>query len=146
MSDVAPSSAYEVTQDDRTMAMCAHVLQVVCTWIAPLVIFLLKRDSIFVKFHALQALFLQICLFAVWIVGMAAFMITMLMTVPASHGSTQNAPPLAVMIAFPIFWLLAIGGWVLVLSLAVVYGIKAGRGEWASYPVIGGLARRLLKI
>jgi uncharacterized membrane protein len=50
------------------------------------------------------------------------------------------------MIMFPIFWLLAMGGWLLVLILAIVYGIKAGRGEWAGYPVIGRLARRLLKM
>jgi len=27
-----------------------------------------------------------------------------------------------------------------------VYGIKAGNGEWAEYPVLGRLARRWLKI
>jgi len=32
------------------------------------------------------------------------------------------------------------------LVVAIVYGIKAGRGEWASYPVLGPLARRILKI
>jgi uncharacterized membrane protein len=37
-------------------------------------------------------------------------------------------------------------GWVVVLILAIVYGIKAGRGEWAEYPVLGRLARKILKI
>jgi uncharacterized membrane protein len=30
--------------------------------------------------------------------------------------------------------------------LAIVYGIKAGRGEWAQYPVLGALARKMLRI
>jgi hypothetical protein len=29
--------------------------------------------------------------------------------------------------------------------MAIVYAIKAGRGEWANYPVIGKIARGLLK-
>ena len=48
------------TQDERTMALLAQVLQIVGWWIAPLVIFLIKRESKFVSFHALQALLLQI--------------------------------------------------------------------------------------
>ncbi|MGA2372217.1 MAG: DUF4870 domain-containing protein [Candidatus Korobacteraceae bacterium] len=146
MSDAAPSPVCEITQDDRTMATLAHVLQVVCWWIAPLIILLLKRDSLFVKFHALQALILQICLAILWMAGMMVFMVAMFATMPASGGSAHNAPPPAVMIFFPVFWILGMGGWAVVLILAIVYGIKAGRGEWADYPVIGRLARHLLKM
>jgi hypothetical protein len=42
-----------ITQDERTMATLAHVLQMVGWWIAPLVIFLTHRKSRFVSFHAL---------------------------------------------------------------------------------------------
>ena len=146
MPAAGPSSLCEVSQDDRTMATLAHALQVVCSWMAPFVILLVKRDSLFIRFHALQALLLQICLLALWMAGAAVFLGTMIATMPASGSAAHNAPPLAVMIAFPIFWLLAMGGWALVLVLAVVYGIKAGRGEWAGYPLIGRVARRLLKI
>jgi uncharacterized membrane protein len=38
------------------------------------------------------------------------------------------------------------GIWVATILIAVIYSIKAGRGEWAEYPVVGGLARRVLKI
>lgn len=146
MPDASPSLPYEVTQDDRTMATLAHALQVVCSWIAPFVILLVKRDSLFVRFHALQALLLQVCLLAVWMTGAAVFFGTMIATMPPPGSATHNPPPLALMIAFPIFWLVAMGGWALVLILAVVYGIKAGRGEWAGYPLVGRVARRLLKI
>ena len=146
MPDAGPSAPCEISQDDRTMATLAHALQVVCSWIAPFVILLVKRDSLFVRFHALQALLLQVCLLAVWMVGFAVFVGTMIATMPAAHSGANSPPPLAMMIAFPIFWLLAMSGWAVVLILAIVYGIKAGRGEWAGYPLIGRVARRLLKI
>ncbi len=47
------------TQDERTIALLAHMLQILLWWIAPLAIFLIKRNSKFISFHALQALLLQ---------------------------------------------------------------------------------------
>ena len=145
MADQAPVVA-EPTQDERTMATLAHVLQIVGWWIAPLIVFLIKRESRFVSFHALQALILQVCILALWMVGMAAFFGAMFATMPTTGGGASHAPPPAVMVLFPLFWLLAMGGWVLVLVMAIVYGVKAGRGEWASYPLLGGIARRILKL
>ena len=57
------------TSDERTMAMLAHVLQLVGGWIAPLIIFLVKQDSRFVRFHALQVLLLQGVYILCWIVA-----------------------------------------------------------------------------
>ena len=48
------------TLDERTMAILAHMLPIVGLWIAPLIIFVVKRESRFVSFHALQALLLQV--------------------------------------------------------------------------------------
>lgn len=141
----AQAPQVETTQDERSMAVLAHVLQVVGGWIAPLVIFLLRRQSRFVSFHALQVLFLHLilvaiygCLFVVWIAGFVAVIIH-------AHGS-NSAPPLAAFVLFPLLWLAFMGVWVLLVVTAVVYAIKAGRGEWAEYPVIGALARRVLRI
>jgi len=50
----------ELTLDERTMAILAHMLQTVGLWIAPLIIFVVKRESKFVSFHVLQALLLQV--------------------------------------------------------------------------------------
>jgi len=36
--------------------------------------------------------------------------------------------------------------WLLKLVGGVVYGIKAGRGEWAEYPLLGRFARQILNI
>ena len=50
----------ELTQDEKAYAGLAHALMISTWWIGPLVIFLTKRSSRFVSFHALQALFWQI--------------------------------------------------------------------------------------
>ena len=129
------------------MATLAHALQVVGWWIAPLIIFAVKRDSRFVAFHALQALLLQVAILVLWVLGMIGFFATMFATIPFNTGSTPpNGPPTAFFFFFPVFWLLGMGGWILVLVLAIVYAIKAGRGEWANYPIFGKLARRILKM
>jgi len=146
MAEATPIDAVATTQDERTMAILAHVLQIVGWWIAPLIIFLLKRDSKFTSFHALQALFLQILymllmgvFMAVWFVGIFA----MVAHAPETKGAP---PPVGFFVLMPLVWLGWMGFWVVMLVVAIVYGVKAGRGEWAEYPVIGRLARSVLKI
>src|SRR6266404_5536267 len=60
MTNPPSINTLEPTQDEKTMAIFAHVFQLFGGWIAPLIIFLVKRQSRFVSFHALQALLLQI--------------------------------------------------------------------------------------
>lgn len=134
-----------VTQDERTMATLAHALQVVGWWIAPLIIFLVKRESRFVSFHALQALLLQIA----YLILMGGFMVLWFATffgLMLHQPGNNNAPPPAFFVMMPLIWLGFMGAWVAVLVVAIVYAIKAGRGEWANYPVIGKIARRILKM
>jgi uncharacterized protein len=133
----------EPTQDERTMAMLAHALQVVGWLVAPLVIFLVKRESRFVAFHALQAVLLQSAVVVFWVIIMSAFFASMIGTMGTNP--PQNAPP-AILFMFPLIWLGAMGAWIAVLVCAIVYSIKAGRGEWAGYPLLGRLARRILNL
>ncbi len=136
----------EPTQDERTYATLAHALQVVGWWIAPLIIFALNRRSRFVSFHALQALLWQACLIVVWACLMAVWMVFMFsFAFKQPQTGPQSPPPLSLFVWFPIIWLGFMGIWVLTLVLAIVYAVKAGRGEWANYPVLGGLSRRILK-
>src|SRR5947209_5214956 len=104
MVEGPPIGLVEPSQDERTMATLAHVLQVVGWWIAPLIIFLLKRESRFISFHALQALLLQI----VYMIVMGVFMVlwfgTMLLTVAHNGGGSNNPPPPAFFL-FPLIWL-----------------------------------------
>jgi uncharacterized membrane protein len=119
------------------MAMLAHVLQVVCWWIAPLIIFLIRRESRFTVFHALQALLLQI-IYLIFVVGFmvlwfGSFVLTMVHHTPAKN----TPPPLALFIVAPLLWLGLVGMWIVMLVIAIVSGIKAGR---ASGPSIRCLA------
>jgi len=133
------ASLPEPTQDERSMAFLAHLLQVFAGFIAPLVIFCIKQDSRFVKFHALQSLIWQFCYMALFFGGFFLFFISIFATVlhSASGPHTSNGPPPVFFFFFPFFWLFAMLGWVANVVLGVMYGIKANRGEWAGYPIIG---------
>src|SRR5919201_6757797 len=65
------------TQEERSLATLAHVLQIVGWWIAPVIIFAIKRESRFVSFHALQALLLQIGYILLFIVLAVFFFLAM---------------------------------------------------------------------
>ena|SRR5688500_3611496 len=123
------------------MAMLAHALQLIGAFIAPLIIFFLKPESRFVRFHALQALLLQLLILFMWIIGFVLMFVFIFASV-AHGGSRGHSPEAAFMI--PLFWLGGLLFWVVDLVLAIVYAIKAGQGEWAGYPILGGIARRIL--
>jgi uncharacterized membrane protein len=147
MSDAVGLTPSIVTSDERTMGTLAHVLQLVGGWIAPLVVFLVKRNSRFVSFHALQALLLQALYFLLMMVLMGAFFAFAVAGVAFHHPAAQNnSMPPGFIVLFPLIWLGIMGWWVFILIVAIVYGIKAGRGEWAEYPLLGRLARRILRI
>ena len=132
------------TQDERVSAMLAHVLQIFTWFIGPLIIYVARRDSRFVAFHALQALILQCVCFVVGMlmtVGWFAVVIGS-MVLGAGAGKSSGGPPVAFFVFLGLFWLLWMGWWVLTMVLGIVYGIKASSGEWAEYPLIGRLARR----
>jgi uncharacterized membrane protein len=140
-----PATVPETTPDERTMAILAHALPIVTGFIAPLVIFFVKRESKFVAFHAVQAVLLQAFNLAVIFLLMALWVSAIFGAIVAS-GPKHAAPPTAIFLVFPIVILGFTTEWVFMLIMAIVYAIKAGRGEWAGYPVIGGWARRILKI
>lgn len=127
------------------MAVLAHALQVVGGWIPPLVIFFVKRQSRFVSFHSLQVLFLEL-VYLVITMSMVMFWIAAIALAVINHHGNSNALPPAIFVVFPLFWVVFMGVWVTKIVVAVIYSIKAGRGEWAELPVLGGLARKGLKI
>ena len=125
---VIPSS------EEQTLAFLAEFLQLVSGFIGPLIIFVAKRESRFVAFHAMQALLWQVIYFGLALVGFILFFATEFAS-PSTSG-----PPLG----FFALWLLMMGGWLLTLFFAIFYGIKAIRGQWAGYPIIGHWARRIV--
>lgn len=105
----------------------------------PLVILILKNQSRFVKFHAMQSLIWQLSFTALFLSGFAFMFFSALVTVShevlrPTHGPT---PFPVVFLMFPVLWLFAISGWATNVILGIVYGIKAHQGEWARYPIIG---------
>ena len=145
MTDVPQTEGNVLTADETTSAVLAHVLQLVGGWIAPLVIFLVKRKSRFVSFHALQALLLQGLYFILAMVIVCVVMV-LVMTSVITHPAVHDGLPPAIVLLFPVIWLGMMGWWVFMLVVAILYGVKAGRGEWAEYPLLGRLARNILKI
>jgi uncharacterized Tic20 family protein len=130
------------TQDERSMATLAHVLQLVGWIIAPLIIFFLRPNSRFVRFHALQAVFLQLAYMVMWMCAMLVWFVFIFGTVASAGKSGPPSPMFFVLFGF--LWVIGMGLWLALLVMAVMYGIKAGKGEWAAYPVVGGWARRVL--
>jgi uncharacterized Tic20 family protein len=136
----APLALTPPTQDERNMAMLAHVLQLFGGFIAPLIIFLVKRDSRFVRFHALQPLIWHATFFVIMMVAMFSLFLTMFLSIPMEAHAKSTQPPVAFFAMFGSVWLFAMGSWIINLFLAIFFGIKAYEGQWARYPVIGNLA------
>jgi uncharacterized Tic20 family protein len=130
------------TKDECTMAMLAHLLQVFSSFVGPLIIFVVKQDSRFVKYHAVQCLIWQAAYMLIGFGAMAVFFFGVIgSAMHAPHGQPGQPPP-PVFFLFPLIWLFWMGGWVVNLVLGIIYAIKANQGEWAGYPIIGRLLLR----
>ena len=136
----------EPTLDERTMAILAHMLQIVGLWIAPLIIFVVNRKSRFVSFHALQALLLQVAYLFLMGIGICFWFGAVVLTMVSAHAAGSSSSPPAFFIFMPMLWLDWMGIWGAMVVIAIVYGVKAGRGEWAEYPYLGRIARNILKL
>ena len=124
-------------EDERTMAMLAHLLSAFTGIIGPLVIFCVKQNSRFARFHSLQALIWHAVYLAIIFIFMAIFFAGMMASIIHNPPQPHSQTPPTFVFFFPLIWLAFMGGWVVNVILGVVYAIKANRGEWATYPVFG---------
>jgi|ERR1035438_2667742 uncharacterized Tic20 family protein len=98
---------YMPTSDERTMAILSHILTFVAPFLAPLIIYLIKKDeSKFVEWHAKESLNFQITLviiciilvltvvgiFFLWFVGIAAMVLVIVASVRASESKLYRYP------------------------------------------------------
>lgn len=101
---------FDPSQDEKNIALLSHVLTLIVGFIAPLVIFLLKKDeSEFVKIHAMESLnfqisifiyviaciplmFLFIGFFVIIAIGLAYLVLVIVATIKASEGKTYRYP------------------------------------------------------
>ncbi|MFI7108997.1 DUF4870 domain-containing protein [Nonomuraea sp. NPDC050227] len=96
--------------DDTTMAMLAHLLGLLVSWIGPLVIYLMKKDeSPYVRDQAAEALNFQITMF----IGYAVAIVLSIVLVG--------------LLLFPIIWIVS-------LIFHVQAAIATNRGENYRYP------------
>lgn len=64
---IEPEVVGEITKDDKQMAMLAHILALPCSFIAPLLILVVKKDnSEFIEDQAKESLNFQISIFIVF--------------------------------------------------------------------------------
>ncbi len=120
------------------MALLVHVLAIFSGFIAPLVFYLVKKDSRFVSFHSLQVLIWHAAYMVIFFVCMIIALVVMFSTIAVqTPGQHDPAPPLAFFGVFGFIWLWGVGGWILNVVLGIVFAIKANHGEWAKYPLIG---------
>ncbi len=98
------------TQDEKTLAILSHILTIVAGFIAPLIIYLLKKDeSVFVTEHAKESLNFQITIFIGYIVsfilmiiligvflfavlGLINLIVVIIATIKASEGKPYQYP------------------------------------------------------
>jgi len=95
------------TSDEKTLGILAHALTFASTFVAPLIIYLLKKDdSKFVADHAKESLNFQITvflacialvitvigIFLLWAVGVAAAVLVIIAAIKASEGKTYRYP------------------------------------------------------
>ena len=98
---IAPSS------DEKTMAILSHALTLVAGFLAPLIIYLIKKDeSSFIAYHAKESLNFQITIFLIiiglfitiigilliWLVGILALVLVILACIKTSEGKLYKYP------------------------------------------------------
>jgi uncharacterized Tic20 family protein len=98
---------YTPTSDEKTLALIAHVITFVSSFIAPLIIYLIKKDeSEFIREHAKESLNFQITVFIIviiciisligllllWAVGLFTFILVIVATIRASEGKLYRYP------------------------------------------------------
>ena len=111
---------YHDVKEDSTMSMLAHILGIATIIFGPLMIFMIMRtQSRFVAFHALQATLFQCVITA----GYAASFII-------------NPKPNHIV----FFGTLALS-----IVMGAMAALAANQGEWYEIPVIGPIAKKLIK-
>jgi len=98
---------YTPTQDERNLSLIVHLVTFVSSFIAPLIIYLVKKDeSRFIAAHAKESLNFQITVVIIrilmfisligilflWALGLAAAILVVVATIKASDGKPYRYP------------------------------------------------------
>lgn len=95
------------TSDEKTMALLAHILTIVAPILAPLIIYLVKKDeSKFIEAHAKESLNFQITaiiaivilaitiigILFIWVIVLVVLILVIIATIKASEGKLYKYP------------------------------------------------------
>ena len=131
-------------EDERNMAMVTEIISVFTGFWAPLIILIIKRDSKFVSFYALQSLLWHVLYAFLFIVIFMLVFFSMFAQIAMMPRHPGAPPPAGLFLGFPFLFLTFLGLWVINIVLGVMFGLKAKAGEWAYYPLVGRLAFKLI--
>lgn len=110
-------------QQEKTLAIVAHIGPVIAGFIAPLIVWIVVKDdqtkSEWVRHHAREALNFQLSLL---IYGVVLTIVGIVLTIVTLG--------LFFFVLIPLFVLLAFG----TLIFSIIATVKANRGEWYQYP------------
>jgi uncharacterized membrane protein len=106
----------------------AAALAYVVWWLTGLLIYLLERDSRFVKLHAMQSI---VGLGGLWLLGIAIWAFSFLALFVSAD-------------AFHLFIQLANVPWIAGVILWLICLFKAYSGEWWKIPIAGDVAERIV--
>lgn len=129
------------TQDERMLAMFAHLSMFFGSLIVPLIFWAINKDkSKFVSFHSLQSLFFHIAYTAVLVflvIFVAVIGIAVGLIVPGQDGPSHMG-------ALQIIALLVIAAVVMgfvfgSVALAIINAVSAYKGGMKKYPIIGNI-------
>lgn len=127
MPDDKKSTPAKVTAEDNSSKLLAAISYLLGVF--AIIIYLLKKDDKFVKFHAMQAVLLNMLWFAVFVLWAVISTILAVVTIPVGGVG-----------GMAWFCVLPIG---LVALVAVIYGLwKAFQGEMYQMPLVGKFAEQ----
>jgi len=147
--------------EDNWVGGVCHSTAIIQIWgiVTPLIVwFSQKERSVKLRFQALQAAVYQMIAFAIYVVGMAAYVFVIFAMVfgamafsGVSASPNGELPPLAGVIillffaVLMIFWFLMMIGTPLYYLLAGLASVLTARGRDFKYPILGGIILRRLK-
>lgn len=106
-------------------------------WLAPLALFLLEKESRFVKFHAMQSFLLNM------LSAMLSFLVSVVLGGILGIGSISAATYYAAAGLAGIIGLLTTVISLVILVCAIIAMVGATKYKETQLPIIGGIARRI---
>ncbi len=112
--------------DPNLAGLLSYLVGIIC----PILFIAMEKDNKYIRFHAMQALFLQLGMFVLWVA------VIVISTVLSFMG------PLAILgcLLYPIMMVVGIG----YMVVAIMMMIKAFQGEYYKLPVIGDMAEKYI--